>query len=93
MIRVLGFDFQQGQGIFLFTMVSRPALGPTQAPLQWAPVALFLGVKRPGREADHPICAEVKREWSHICTPQYVLMVRCLVKHRDDFILSYGVNI
>jgi len=27
--------------------------GPTQPPIQWAPEALSLGVKRQGREADH----------------------------------------
>jgi len=37
-------------------------LGPTQPPIQWVPGALFLEVKRPGREADHspPPSAEVK---------------------------------
>jgi hypothetical protein len=29
------------------------ALGPTQPPIQWVPGALSLGVKWPGREADH----------------------------------------
>jgi len=40
------------------------ALGPTQPPIQWVPGAPPLGVKRPGREADHslPSRAEVK-EW------------------------------
>jgi hypothetical protein len=49
-------------GIFPFTAASRPALGPTQPPIQWVPRALSLGVKRPGREADHspPSSAEVK---------------------------------
>jgi hypothetical protein len=32
---------------------SRPAPGPTQPPILWVPEALSLGVKRPGREADH----------------------------------------
>jgi hypothetical protein len=38
-------------------------LGPTQPPTQWVPGALSLGVKRPGREADHspPASAEVKK--------------------------------
>jgi hypothetical protein len=27
------FDFWQGQGIFLFTTASRPAVGPTQPPI------------------------------------------------------------
>jgi hypothetical protein len=50
------------RGSELFTPASRPALGPTQPPIQWAPGALSLGVKWPGREADHspPSSAEVK---------------------------------
>jgi hypothetical protein len=46
---------------FLFT-ASRPAQSPTQPPSQWVPGALFLSVKRPGREADlsPPPSAEVK---------------------------------
>jgi hypothetical protein len=61
-IRVLGFDSRRGLGAFLFTTASRTALGPTQLPIQWVPVALYLEVKRPGREADHspPSSAEVK---------------------------------
>jgi len=50
---VLGFDSQRGLGIFLFTTVSRTALGTTHPPIQWVPGAVFLGVKRRGREADH----------------------------------------
>jgi hypothetical protein len=49
--------------IFLFTTaVSRTAFGPTQPPIQWVPGALSVGVKLPGREADHspPSSAEVK---------------------------------
>jgi hypothetical protein len=44
--------------------VPRTALGPTQHPIQWVPRAPSLGVKRPGRQADHlpPSSAEVK-EW------------------------------
>jgi hypothetical protein len=39
--------------ILNFTIESRPALWPTQPPIQWVPGALSLGVKLPGREADH----------------------------------------
>jgi hypothetical protein len=62
MIGVLRFDSRRGLGIFLFTTASRTALEPTQPPIQWVPGALSLGVKRPGREADHspPSSAEVK---------------------------------
>jgi hypothetical protein len=46
------------------TTASKTALGPTQPPIQWVPGAPSLGVKWPGREADHspPTSAEVK-EW------------------------------
>jgi hypothetical protein len=56
--------FPAGAGNFLFTTASRTALGPTQPPIHWVPGALSLGVKRPGRGADHspPSSAEVK-EW------------------------------
>jgi len=56
------FKSWQGLGIFLFTTESRPALGPTQPPIQWVPEDLFLGVKQPGCEADHspPSSAEAK---------------------------------
>jgi hypothetical protein len=81
------FDSRWELGIFLFTTVSRTALGPIQPPIQWVPRALFLGVKRPRREADHspPSSAEVKNAWSYTSTPQYVFMAWCLVKHRDNF--------
>jgi hypothetical protein len=52
-IGVLGFDSRRGLGIVLFTTASRMALEPTQPPIQWVPGALSVGVKRPGREADH----------------------------------------
>jgi hypothetical protein len=69
-IGVLGFDSRRGLGFFLFSTASRTALGPTQPPIQWVPGALSLGVKRPGRKADHsPPSAEVKNAWSYTSTP------------------------
>jgi hypothetical protein len=55
-------DSRRELGIFLFTTASRTALGPTQPPVQWVSGALSVGVKRPGREADHspPYSTEVK---------------------------------
>jgi hypothetical protein len=83
-IGVLRFESRWGLGIFLFTTVSRTALEPTQPPIPWVPGALSLGVKRPGREADHspPSSAEVKNAWSCTSTPQYVFMAWCLGKHK-----------
>jgi hypothetical protein len=59
---VLGFDSRQGLAIFLFITAFRTALGPIQPPIQWVSGFLSLGVKPPGREADHspPSSAEVK---------------------------------
>jgi hypothetical protein len=61
-IGVLEFDSRRRPEIFLFTTASRTALGPTLPPIQRVLGALSLGVKRPGREADHspPSNAEVK---------------------------------
>jgi hypothetical protein len=49
----LGFDSRQRQRIFPLTSVSRPALGPTQPPVQWVPGVLSRDKARPGRDADH----------------------------------------
>jgi hypothetical protein len=59
--RTLGYGLDD-RGIFLFTTASRTVLGYTQPPIQWVPGALYLGVKRPGREAHHspPSSAEIK---------------------------------
>jgi hypothetical protein len=60
-----GFDPRRGQRIFTLASVSRPALGPTQPPVQWVPGVLSPGGKaRPGRDADHssPSSAEVENE-------------------------------
>jgi hypothetical protein len=77
-----GFESRQGLGIFLFTTVTRPALVPTQPPIQWIPGALSLGVKRPGREADHspPPSTEVRNAWSYNSTLQYAFTECCSVK-------------
>jgi hypothetical protein len=48
---------------------SRPALRPTPPPIQWVSGALSLGVKRPGREADHSLVPRSKNAWSYTSTP------------------------
>jgi hypothetical protein len=58
--------------------------------------ALSLGIKWPGREADHspPSSAEVKNAWSYTSTPsQYVFMAWCLFKHRDNFIFYLPLQV
>jgi hypothetical protein len=61
--------FSAGAGNFFFlpTTASRTALGPSRPPIQWETGPLSLGVKRPGREADHspPSSAEVKNARSY----------------------------
>jgi hypothetical protein len=71
-----GVRFLAQTGTFLFSIASRPVLGPTQAHIQWGPAALSLSVKRSGREADHPplSSAEVKNPWN--CT-SYVFTEWC----------------
>ena len=63
-----GFQFRQGQEVFLFSKASRPAMGPTQTPVQWIP-GVFPRVKRPGRQVDHSSSAEVMNEWSCTSSP------------------------
>jgi hypothetical protein len=86
-----GQDLNPGRAkIFLFSTLSIPALGPTQPHIQWVPGAGFLGVKQPGREADHslspPSNAEIKNSgaipllsrmssWHSVWS----------IKHRDNF--------
>jgi hypothetical protein len=96
-----GFESRWGLGIFLFTTTSRTALGPTQPPIQWVPGALSLGVKRPGREADHlpPSSAEVK-EWVEVCyhsrnTPSWrgaVLKLNTVCVFQTMSLSSRGIN-
>jgi hypothetical protein len=61
---------------FIFSMSSKPALGPTQPPIQWLLRALSPGVKRPGPEANHslPTRAKVKKMWIYTSIPPYAFM-------------------
>jgi hypothetical protein len=70
-----GVRIPTGTGNFFFTTASRPALGPTQPPIQWVPGAP-LGVKRQEREADHspPSSSQVENAWGYTYTPQYAFM-------------------
>jgi hypothetical protein len=61
---------------FHLSMLSGPALGSTQPPIQWVPWALSPGVTRPWREADNslPTSAEVKKMWIYTSAPPYAFM-------------------
>jgi hypothetical protein len=50
------------KGIFLFATASCPAMDVTQPHIRWVSGIFYLGLKRPGREAEHsyPTSAEVK---------------------------------
>jgi hypothetical protein len=76
MTGVLGFDTWLGLGIFLFTIMSRMALGPTLPPIRWVPPgALSLGVKQLGCEAiTHlHLVLRSKNEYSCTSTPTICL--------------------
>jgi hypothetical protein len=88
-------------GIFLFATASKPALGPTQPPIQWEPGALTSGGKRSRRELNtqlHPvlslrICGALSplsqyvfMTW-YLMKQEYVSIV-CLIKHRDKCIFA-----
>jgi hypothetical protein len=83
------FGSWQKLGIFLFTTVSRPTLGPIQPPIQWVPGALSFGVKVLVREADNspPSSVEVKNAWSYASTPQFAFMESCSVKVQGQLYL------
>jgi hypothetical protein len=56
------FGYRQRLGIFLFTTVPRPALGPTQPPVHGVPGVRSLGLERQERSSNHlpPSGAEFK---------------------------------
>jgi hypothetical protein len=63
-----------GGKIFLLSSACRPALGPTQSPIQRVSWALFTAVNRRGREHSLPTSAEVKNTWIYTSTPPYAIM-------------------
>jgi hypothetical protein len=67
-------------------------VGPTQHPTQWAPGAISLGVKRPGREVDHspPSSAEVKECVElYLHSPNTPSWRGAYLKHRDNFSFTF----
>jgi hypothetical protein len=88
----MGVQVPARAGNFLFTTASRLALGLTQPPIQWVPVALSLGVKRSGHEAGHspPFSAEVKECVElYLHSPNTPSWCGAQVKHRDSFTFTF----
>jgi hypothetical protein len=88
-----GWGSFPGRGkIFLFYIASRPALGPTQPPIQWILGAVSPWVKRPGREADHspPPSATVKNGRALPPLPHTSFWHSAqLIKLRNKFVLFF----
>jgi len=88
------FSCQRGLGIFLFTTASRMALGPTQPCGELVLWALSLGVKQPGREADHspPSSVKVKEGlelYLHCPISLHGMVLNYTTKARDIFTFPY----
>jgi hypothetical protein len=83
-LRNRGSILGRGQEIFLFSISSRPALGPTEPPMgTWGGF--------PGREVHSPLCnTAVKNGWSYTSTSLYIFIVRCLINLGNSaFIFTY----
>jgi len=78
-------------GYFPFPTASKQALSPPSFLSNGYWGALFLGIKRPEREANQspPSSSEVKNEWSLPPLRQHIFMACCLVKHRDNFTFTF----
>jgi hypothetical protein len=65
-------------GARIFSSPRRPyrLWGSPNLPIQWVLGTLSPGLKRPGREPDHPLpaSAEVKKMWIYTSTPPYAFM-------------------
>jgi hypothetical protein len=91
-----GFNSRQGQEIFLYSIVSTPALRLTQPPIHWAPGAISPGVKRPGREVHQssPSSAEVKYGGTIPLFPNTSSRRGAwLIKHKDNFTFTWFVDL
>ena len=68
--------FPSGKIIYICCTASKPALGPTQTPVQWVLWGLFPEIKQPERKADRSphLVLRLKNEWSCASTPSCTLM-------------------
>ena len=73
-----------------FPHPSRPALGPTQPPIQWVP-GPSRGVKRPGSGIDHPPPSKC-RAWRKSTAIHLLLLWACVAYSRAIFTFTLIVN-
>jgi hypothetical protein len=69
-----------------FSTESRPAPGPTHHPVQWVPVTLIKGVRRPRRASDYSPPSTLRMSRPKLPFRPYAFMTQCMLfKHRNDF--------
>jgi hypothetical protein len=79
---------------FHFSISSKPALGSTQPPTQWVPVALSPEVKRLGREADHsPLTGDVKKNVALYIHSPMSSWRSALTKHRENLTVLHQSHV
>jgi hypothetical protein len=78
---IWGSETRQRLWIVLFTAASRPALRPTQPPIQWVPGSSFPEVKRPRRGAT-------------LALPHYAFMAWCSIKAQGQlYLYLYNISV
>jgi hypothetical protein len=72
--------------IFLFAIMSKPALGPTWPSVHWVLGASFPGVRQLECMADCTPPSRLKlRMWEYIWTVRYISGLWHLIKHKGNF--------
>jgi hypothetical protein len=90
-----GFDFRAGPDIFLFSIALRPALSPTQSPIQWVLGALSQGVKQQERETDQSPSSSFEVKNRGATFPLSIFLrgiVLNNVKYKDKFTLLLHIT-
>lgn len=80
--------FSLQSAIFLFVTKSKPAVDPTQPPVQWYR-GYFVRCNAASRRTNHspPSSVEVKNSWSYTSTSTYVFITWCLIKYKGKLYL------